>query len=83
MSTYKRPKTLGTVLESINLDGDGLCVDFFKRPDSSYGFEEYRRDTETGEGWFPIGFYSDLRFETLDQARQQAIDCVIWLESET
>ncbi|MGI9366966.1 MAG: hypothetical protein ACR2O8_17415 [Rhizobiaceae bacterium] len=82
MSTYRRPKTLGTVVASINLDGDGLCVDFFQRPDFSYGFEEYRRDGETGEGWFPIGFYSDLRFETLEQARQKAIDCVTWLENE-
>lgn len=82
MVVYRRFKNLGTVLLSINATGETLCVDFFQRPDSSYGFEEYRRDVETSEGWFPIGFHSGRRFETLDQAKSDAMGSVAWLESE-
>jgi hypothetical protein len=30
------------------------CVDFFSRPDGSYGFEEFRRDVEDGGQWCNI-----------------------------
>ncbi|MEP1206833.1 MAG: hypothetical protein ABJL64_02195 [Rhizobiaceae bacterium] len=82
MVLYRRSKDLGTVVQSINATGEYLCVDFFQRPDSSYGYEEYRRDAETGEGWFPIGFYSGNRFDTLEQAKSDAKGNVAWLESE-
>ena len=41
------------VLESLETD-DGLrCVDLFRRPDGSFGYEEFRRDPEErrGGGW--------------------------------
>lgn len=82
MVVYKRSKDLGTVVLSVNATGEALCVDFFQRGDNSYGFEEYRRDVETNEGWFPIGFHSGRRFETLDQAKSDAKGSVAWLESE-
>jgi hypothetical protein len=82
MTLYRRSKELGIVVLSINATGEALCVDFFQRTDSSYGFEEYRRDVETGEGWFPIGFHSARRFETLEQAKTDAKGSVAWLESE-
>lgn len=82
MVTHHRSKDLGIVLLSINATGEAICVDFFQRPDGSYGFEEYRRDVETGEGWFPIGFHSGRRFETLDQAKSDAMGSVAWLEAE-
>ena len=80
MVMYRRSKALGIVMHSTNAPDDWLCVDFFQRPDHSYGFEEYRRDCETAEGWFPIGFHSGKIFETLAAARQDAIDSVAWLE---
>ena len=72
---------MGTVVLSVNATGDPLCVDFFQRPDSSFGYEEYRRDAETAEGWFPIGFYSGIRFETLEHAKSDAMGRVAWLDS--
>ncbi len=82
MTLYRRPAELGKVVESINAGGDILCVDFFQRTDGSYGYEEYRRDVETGEGWFPVGFHSPRIFETLLLARQDALVRVLWLENE-
>ena len=82
MTVYRRSKDLGTVVLSINASGESICVDFFKRDDASYGYEEYRRDVETAEGWFPIGFHSGNRFETLEQAKSDAMGRVAWLASE-
>ena len=81
MVLHRRSKELGTVVLSVNASGDPLCVDFFQRPDSSFGYEEYRRDHETAEGWFPIGFYSGIRFETLEQAKSDAKGKVAWLDN--
>ena len=82
MATHYRPKELGTVVLSVNCVGDPICVDFFQRPDNSFGFEEYRRDVESGEGWFPIGFHTSKRFETLAQAKSDAMGSVTWLKDE-
>jgi hypothetical protein len=79
---YKRSKALGIVVHSINASDMHLCVDFFQRPDTAYGYEEYRQDFETGEGWFPIGFHSGKKFETLALAKLDAVDSVAWLEHE-
>lgn len=82
MTTYRRSKKLGTVLRSINMTGEMICVDLFERPDRSFGYEQYRRDPESGEGWFPIGFYSNNEFATLDQALAGACKSIAWLEDE-
>lgn len=82
MTVYRRPRELGWVLKSVNASGDLLCVDFFQRADDGFGYEEYRRDTETGEGWFPVGFHSQRKFETLWQAMQDARARLAWLEDE-
>ena len=34
------------VLSSIETPDGGRCVDLFRTPDGSFGFEEYRRDAE-------------------------------------
>jgi hypothetical protein len=36
------------VVRSFNMDGGNCCVDIFRRPDGTYGFEEYRREPEDG-----------------------------------
>jgi hypothetical protein len=56
------------------------CVDFFIRPDGSFGFEEYRRDTEDARGWFPIGFHAQIRFASEEEAEDKALKLVIWLK---
>ena len=42
------------VIRSINNSDQSLCVDIFKRNDNTFGFEEYRRDKETYEGWYKV-----------------------------
>lgn len=68
------------VLRSINADDrEALCVDIFRRPDGSYGFEEFRREPEDGRGWYPIGFHAERRFETEAEAMAAACTSVSWL----
>ena len=50
-----------------------------KRPDGSFGFDEFRRDHEDTRGWYPIGFHSDEIFETFEDAKQAARQRVAWL----
>lgn len=69
-----------TVLHSVNLSGDVICVDVFRRPDGTYGFEEFRRDPEDGRGWFAIGHHDHHIFTTEAQACQAACDTVGWLD---
>ena len=69
------------VLQSINLDGETQCVDIYQRPDGSYGFEEFRRDTEDNRGWFPIGFYSEKIFDSEETALAEARAKVRWLKA--
>ena len=67
------------VLRSIETTDGGRCVDLFKRPDGTFGFEEYRRDSEDGRGWFPIGFYQDKSFPSENDAFRTALEAVPWL----
>ena len=67
------------VLQSINAADGARCVDVFRRPDGSFGFEEYRRDVEDGRGWFPIGGYADRSFDSEDDALGVARTKVSWL----
>lgn len=73
---------MGSVVQSVNMTGESICVDFFQRPDGTFGFEEYRRDVETGEGWFPIGFHSGNLYSSLEDARVAACSVNAWLENE-
>ncbi|MPZ57315.1 MAG: hypothetical protein GEU91_12610 [Rhizobiales bacterium] len=67
------------VLRSIETDSGDRCVDIFVRPDGSFGFEEYRRDSEDLRGWFPIGSYADAVYLTEAAARDAALVAVPWL----
>ena len=67
-----------TVIHSVNLQGDAVCVDIFQRPDGSFGFDEFRRDAEDGRGWFSIGHFGAARFDTLEGAIEAAIADVGW-----
>lgn len=67
-----------TVLKSVNLPGDARCVDIFRRPDGTFGFEEFRRDAEDARGWFPIGFFGDTVFESEETAVAAAKRNVPW-----
>jgi len=67
------------VVESINAPGEGRCVDVFRRPDGTFGFEEYRRDAEDARGWFPVGFFGDRVFGSAEAALEEARRRVSWL----
>ncbi len=67
------------VLKSINIQGESRCVDIFKRPDGTFGFEEFRRDIEDDRGWFPMGFFGDRVFESEDGALLEARPTISWL----
>ena len=67
---------------SVNMPGNSICVDVFKRVDGSFGFEEFRRDHEDGRGWFPVGYYSHQVFNTFEEAKETARQSVGWLSDE-
>jgi hypothetical protein len=67
------------VTRSIETPDGGRCVDLFRRPDDSFGFEEYRRDPEDGSGWYPIGFHAGTAFATEAEALAGARRRVSWL----
>jgi len=67
------------VVRSIETPDGGRCVDLFRRPDGSFGFEEYRRDPEDGSGWFAIGFHAGAVFATEAAALTEARRRVGWL----
>ena len=65
--------------KSINNFDKNRCVDIFKRKDKTFGFAEFRRDFESNTGWFCIGSYSDLSFNTEKEATDEALRKIIWL----
>jgi hypothetical protein len=68
-----------TVLVSLETE-DGLrCVDLFRRPDGTFGYEEFRRDPEDQGAWTPVRFASGLSYASLEQARVAAAEAVVWL----
>lgn len=73
---------INKVVRSINLVGDCICVDIFRRPDGTYGFDEFRRDPEDGRGWYSIGHYGSEEFGSPGEALKQAKKTVSWLTEE-
>ena len=67
------------VLASIENAERDRCVDLFRRPDGTYGFEEFRRDPEDAGAWTPVRFYARRSFASKDEALAEANRVVIWL----
>ena len=67
------------VIRSINNSDQSLCVDIFKRNDKTYGFEEYRRDKETHDGWYKVSVYENNIYLTEKEAFADACKYVHWL----
>ncbi len=67
------------VLASIENAEHDRCVDLFKRPDGSFGFDEFRRDPEDAGAWTPMQFYAGRRFATREEAMVAARRAVAWL----
>ncbi len=58
------------------------CVDLFRRPDGSYGFETFRRDPEDAGGWTPVGYFSGAAHPSALAAFDAAVKAVAWLAEE-
>jgi hypothetical protein len=61
-----------------NFDGS-RCVDIFRRPDGTFGFEEFRRDPEDAGLWTPVSYFSGKDFKTKEHAIAAAESAVTWL----
>jgi hypothetical protein len=68
-----------TVFDSVENAEHDRCVDLFMRPDSTYGFEEFRRDVEDAGAWTPVHSFSGLSFPSSQVALAAAVRSVLWL----
>jgi len=69
------------VLASIENPYGDYCVDVFARADGTFGFEEYRRDSEDGGRWYSLHRYSRQVFDSEEDALVEAKACVAWLNA--
>ncbi|MDI1284830.1 MAG: hypothetical protein PSV46_10565 [Reyranella sp.] len=67
------------VFDSIENGQHDRCVDLFRRPDGSFGFEEFRRDVEDAGAWTPVAYYSRAAYASKEAALEVAITRVVWL----
>jgi hypothetical protein len=67
------------VLASPSTPSVDRCVDIFRRPDGSFGFEEFRRDPEDMGTWTPVAYFSAHRYESELDAIAAARAAVPWL----
>ena len=75
----RRIDPLWTVFDSVENDDHDRCVDFFDRPDGSFGFEEFRRDVEDAGAWTPVQFFSARILATREATFDAARAAVPWL----
>jgi hypothetical protein len=68
-----------TVLVSHQTAEANRCVDVFRRPDGSFGFEEFRRDPEDMGRWTAITYFSGHEYPTESDAMGAAVRSVPWL----
>ena len=68
-----------SVLVSPSTPAVDRCVDIFKRPDGTFGFEEFRRDPEDVGAWTPVAYYSTWEYPTEADALSAARETVPWL----
>ncbi len=71
------------VVRSINNSDQSLCIDIFKRNDNTFGFEEYRRDKETNEGWYKVNLFEYKIYSTEKEAFINACKYVHWLKENS
>ena len=77
MSTRLDPSWV--VIDSIENRQHDHCVDIFRRPDGSFGFESFRRDVEDAGRWTPISYFSGLRHSSKAEALADAARRIAWL----
>jgi len=75
----KRIDPTWIVVDSIENTAHDRCVDLFRRPDGTHGFEEFRRDVEDGGFWTPVQYYSHAIWPSRLAAQNAAAKAVAWL----
>ena len=68
------------VIHSIETPDGRRCIDIFQRPDATFGFEEFRRDTEDLRSWFPVSNHSNTLFESKAAALAEARRRLPWIK---
>ena len=68
-----------TVLASFETVDGTQCVDVFKREDGTFGFEQYRSESDGTGGWQSLSKYSQLSFASGEEALHLAKQRVPWL----
>ena len=79
LSTLQFMARYNTAIHSLESPDGKECIDVFRRPDATFGFEKYRRDVEDCRGWFPTGYFSGVVFNTAVEALLEAQKHVLWL----
>lgn len=67
------------VLASFESTDRSHCVDVFVREDGSYGFEEFRGESDGGARWQSLVKYAALVFPSGEAALSMAQERVQWL----
>ena len=67
------------VLESVENAEHDRCVDLFRRPDGSFGFEAFRRDVEDAGLWTAVAYHSGAAYGSKEAAVAAAVGAVSWL----
>lgn len=67
------------VFDSVENGEHDRCVDLFRRPDGTHGFEEFRRDAEDAGAWTPVQYFSGAVYDSKEAALAAAIESVPWL----
>lgn len=75
----KRIDRSWAVFNSIENAEHDQCVDFFVRPDRTFGFELFRRDVEDRGAWTPLQYYAASAFASPEEAYAAAENAVVWL----
>jgi hypothetical protein len=67
------------VFDSVENDQHDRCVDLFRRPDGSFGFELFRRDVEDEGRWTPVAYHAGVAYGSCDEATKATTAAVVWL----
>ena len=69
------------VLASFEDPFGSQCVDIFIRDNGTFGFEEFRGESDGSARWQSLGKYSQLSFASGERALLEAKQRITWLDN--